>query len=215
VPADRVGVVPNAIDPQRFKPLPDAGAAHRRRLGIPADAFLIGCLTRFNVRKRNEVAIDAAVRLAAQPGRAVHLLMIGEGDAEAAQRNRAAPLGDAAHFVPTTGAEPAELLSGCDVVVFCPSPTEGEPLAISMGMLTERPVVATAAEGATGLATGPTLRWSAPRAERPAPLLRGGMILARWPSSRRRCSSVTPAKRAARPAGASPRAGRPLRPRAR
>ena len=68
VPADRVGVVPNAIDPERFRPLPDAGAAHRRRLGIPADAFLIGCLTRFNVRKRNEVAIDAAVRLAAQPG---------------------------------------------------------------------------------------------------------------------------------------------------
>ena len=37
------------------------------------------------------------------------------------------------------------------MVVFCPSPTEGEPLAISMGMLVERPVVATAAEGATGL----------------------------------------------------------------
>ncbi len=151
VPAGRVGVVPNAIDPERFRPLPDAGAAHRRRLGIPADAFLIGCLTRFNVRKRNEVAIDAAVRLATQPGRDVHLLMIGEGDTEADLRTRATPLGGAAHFVPTTGAEPAELLSGCDVVVFCPSATEGEPLAISMGMLTERPVVATAAEGATGL----------------------------------------------------------------
>jgi glycosyltransferase involved in cell wall biosynthesis len=151
VPAERVGVVPNAIDPERFRPLPEEGAAHRRRLGIPADAFLIGCLTRFNARKRNDVAIDAAVRLAAQPGREVHLLMLGEGDTEAELRTRAAPLGDAAHFVPTTGAEPAELLSGCDVVVFCPSPTEGEPLAISMGMLTERPVVATAAEGATGL----------------------------------------------------------------
>jgi glycosyltransferase involved in cell wall biosynthesis len=151
VPADRIGVVPNAIDPERFLPLPEAGARHRRELGIPEDAFLIGCLTRFNVRKRNDVAIDAAARLASQPGPPVHLLMIGEGDTEAHLRGRAAPLGDAAHFVPTTGAEPAELLSGCDVVVFCPSPTEGEPLAISMGMLTERPVVATAAEGATGL----------------------------------------------------------------
>ena len=151
VPADRIGVVPNAIDPERFRPLPEAGARHRRELGIPEDAFLIGCLTRFNVRKRNDVAIDAAARLASQPGPPVHLLMIGEGDTEAHLRDRAAPLGDAAHFVPTTGAEPAELLSGCDVVVFCPSPTEGEPLAISMGMLTERPVVATAAEGATGL----------------------------------------------------------------
>lgn len=151
VPADRVGVVPNAIDPQRFRPLPDAGADHRGRLGIPADAFVIGCLTRFNARKRNEVAIDAAVRLAGRPGPAVHLLMIGEGETETELRSRAAPLGDAAHFMPTTGAEPAELLSASDVVVFCPSPTEGEPLAISMGMLTARPVVATAAEGATGL----------------------------------------------------------------
>jgi glycosyltransferase involved in cell wall biosynthesis len=81
----------------------------------------------------------------------VHLLMIGEGETEAELRARAAPLGDAAHFVPSSGAEPAELLSACDVVVFCPSPTEGEPLAISLGMLSERPVVATAAEGAAGL----------------------------------------------------------------
>jgi len=151
VPADRIGVVPNALDPTRFRPLPEAGAAQRAALGIPADAFVVGCLTRFNVKKRNEVAVDAALRLAGEPGPPVHLLMIGEGETEDELRARAAPLGAAAHFVPTTGAEPAELLSGCDVVVFCPSPTEGEPLAISMGMLAERPVVATAAEGATAL----------------------------------------------------------------
>jgi len=151
VPPERVGVVSNAIDPQRFRPLPEAGAEHRRALGVPDDAFLIGCLTRFNARKRNDVAIDAAVQLAGTPGPPVHLLMIGEGDTEAELRARAAPLGEAAHFLPSSGAEPAELLSACEVVVFCPSPTEGEPLAISLGMLTERPVVATAAEGATGL----------------------------------------------------------------
>jgi glycosyltransferase involved in cell wall biosynthesis len=151
VPPERVGVVSNAIDPQRFRPLPEAGAEHRRALGVPDDAFLIGCLTRFNARKRNDVAIDAAVQLAGTPGPPVHLLMIGEGDTEAELRARAAPLGEAAHFLPSSGAEPAELLSACEVVVFCPSPTEGEPLAISMGMLVELPVVATAAEGATGL----------------------------------------------------------------
>jgi glycosyltransferase involved in cell wall biosynthesis len=97
------------------------------------------------------VAIEAAVRLASEPGPRVHLLMIGEGETEAQLREQAAPLGDAAHFVPSSGAAPAELLSACQAVVFCPSPTEGEPLAISIGMLTERPVVATAAEGATGL----------------------------------------------------------------
>jgi glycosyltransferase involved in cell wall biosynthesis len=151
LPSERVGVVPNAIDPARFRPMPEAGASRRRELGIPANAFTVGCLTRFDAKKRNDVAVDAAVKLAGEPGSPLHLLMIGEGDTEAALRARAAPLGDAAHFVPTTGADPAELLSACDVVVFCPSPTEGEPLAISMGMLVERPVVATAAEGAIGL----------------------------------------------------------------
>lgn len=151
VPAERVEVVSNAIDPERFRARPEVGAAHRRELGVPDDAFLIGCLTRFNTRKRNDVAIEAAVRLASEPGPRVHLLMIGEGDTEAELRAQAASLGEAAHFVPSTGAEPSELLSACDVVVFCPSPTEGEPLAISLGMLAERPVVATAAEGATGL----------------------------------------------------------------
>ncbi len=151
VPADRVAVVPNAIDPARYRPQPELGAACRAELGIPPDAFVIGCLTRFNPKKRNEVAIDAAVALARQPGPPVHLLMIGEGETESELRTRAAALAGAAHFVPSTGVEPAELLSGCDVVVFCPSPTEGEPLAISMGMLVERPVVATAAEGATGM----------------------------------------------------------------
>jgi glycosyltransferase involved in cell wall biosynthesis len=151
VPPERVSVVPNAIDPRRFRALPEAGAAHRRALGVPDAAFAIGCLTRFNARKRNDVAIDAALRLARAPGPPVHLLMIGEGQTEAELRVRAAPLGDAAHFVPSGGAEPAELLSACDVVVFCPSPTEGEPLGISLGMLTERPVIATAAEGAAGL----------------------------------------------------------------
>ena len=151
VPADRVAVVPNAIDPARYRPQPELGAACRAELSIPPDAFVIGCLTRFNPKKRNEVAVDAAVALARQPGPPVHLLMIGEGETESALRTRAAALAGAAHFVPSTGVEPAELLSGSDVVVFCPSPTEGEPLAISMGMLVERPVVATAAEGATGL----------------------------------------------------------------
>jgi hypothetical protein len=55
VPAERVAVVSNAIDPERFRLLPEQAAAHRQALGVPDDAFLIGCLTRFNGRKRNDV----------------------------------------------------------------------------------------------------------------------------------------------------------------
>src|SRR4051812_14370081 len=57
VPAGRVAVVPNAIDPARYRPQPELGAACRTELGVPPDAFVIGCLTRFNRKKRNDVAI--------------------------------------------------------------------------------------------------------------------------------------------------------------
>jgi glycosyltransferase involved in cell wall biosynthesis len=150
-PAVRIEVVPNVIDVEWAQPDPEAGAARRQALGIPADAFVVGCLTRFNANKRNDVAIDAAAALASTPGPPVHLLMMGEGETEGKLRARSAPLGAAAHFAPSPGAAAPEWLSACDAVVFCPSPTEGEPLAIVLAQLAARPVVAAAAEGATGL----------------------------------------------------------------
>jgi len=42
-------------------------------------------------------------------------------------------------------------LSACDVLVFAPSPTEGEPRVIVMSQLVGVPVIATDSEGAEGL----------------------------------------------------------------
>ena len=120
VPAERVHVVPNAlpVDSLRFS------AAGRRRLraelGIPLDAPVIGCVSRFHRKKRNDVAIDAVVRLARDN---IHLVMAGEGETEEELRRRAAPLDDRVHFVPTPGSELVNVCSTCDVTVFCPSPT--------------------------------------------------------------------------------------------
>ena len=43
------------------------------------------------------------------------------------------------------------MLSAFDVSVFCPSPTEGQPRAVIIGMLAGRPCVSTGAEGVVGL----------------------------------------------------------------
>jgi glycosyltransferase involved in cell wall biosynthesis len=148
VPAERVHVVPNAlpVDSLRFS------ATGRRRLraelGIPLDAPVIGCVSRFHRKKRNDVAIDAVVRLARDD---IHLVMAGEGESEAELRRRAAPLDDRVHFLPTPGSELVNVCSAFDVTVFCPSPTEGAPLAVLHAMLTGRPCVATAAEGVSDL----------------------------------------------------------------
>lgn len=149
VDAARVHVIPNVMDVEGLRPDPEEGRRFRAELGIPPDAFVVACSSRLNPKKRNDVLVAAAVELAREAP--LHLVLAGEGETEAELRAQAAPLGDAAHFVPTPTANLRAFLSAADVVAFCPSPTEGAPRAIIAAMLAERPVVATAAEGAAGL----------------------------------------------------------------
>jgi glycosyltransferase involved in cell wall biosynthesis len=147
VPASIVHYVPNAldVDGRRFSA---AGRERvRAQLGVAPDAPVIGCVSRFHPKKRNDVAIDAAIALGRDD---VHLVMAGDGPAEAELRARARPLGDRAHFIPTPGPDVTNVLSALDVAIFCPSPTEGAPLAVIYAMLASRPLVATAAEGVAG-----------------------------------------------------------------
>ena len=78
----------------------------------------------------------------------MHLILAGDGETEAELRELAAPLGERAHFIPTPGARGAPTCSRrFDVSVFCPSPTEGAPRAVILGMLASRPCLSTGAEG--------------------------------------------------------------------
>jgi glycosyltransferase involved in cell wall biosynthesis len=116
----------------------------RAQLGIPADAFVVGLISRFHPKKRNDVVIDA-VRALDDPR--AHLIVAGSGETEAELRARAASLDGRAHFVDTPRDEIADVLSAFDVSVFCPSPTEGAPRATILGMLARRAVLSTGREG--------------------------------------------------------------------
>ncbi len=148
VPAARVQVVPNAVRVEQSRFSAQGRVRVRSAHQIPADALVIGCVARLHPKKRNDVAVDAVVRLG-WPN--VHLIIAGEGEAEADLRRRAHPLGERAHFLPNPGNDIANVLSACDVAVFCPSPTEGAPLAVIHSMLASRPCIAAAREGAGGL----------------------------------------------------------------
>ena len=148
VPAAKVHVVPNAMRTDTIRFTSEGRARVREALEIPGDAFVVGCISRFHPKKRNDVVVDAARELAG-----AHLVMAGEGETEASLRARAESLGDRAHFIPTPGADVDEVLSAFDVLVFCPSPTEGAPRAVILGMLAERPCVATGAEGVADMIT--------------------------------------------------------------
>jgi glycosyltransferase involved in cell wall biosynthesis len=142
VPRERIHVVPNAMRTDEIRFTATGRERVRRQLGIPGDAFVVGCISRFHPKKRNDVVVDAVGAL-----ESAHLVLAGGGETEGELRSRAAALGDRAHFLPTPGSDIDELLSAFDVSVFCPSPTEGAPRAVILGMLAERPCVSTGAEG--------------------------------------------------------------------
>jgi glycosyltransferase involved in cell wall biosynthesis len=143
VPDEKVVVVPNAVRTDEI----DFSAGGRERvrgeLGIPADAFVVGCISRLHPKKRNDVVVSAMDLI--DPG--AHLILAGDGETEDELRAQAAHLGERAHFVPTPRGDVADVLSAFDVSVFCPSPTEGAPRAVILGMLARRPCLATGAEG--------------------------------------------------------------------
>ncbi|ARI50898.1 glycosyltransferase [Streptomyces bacillaris] len=90
VPAERIRLVPNGIDANRFRFDPDRRLAVRAALGIPEGAFVVGGVGRLVPGKRFDVAVRA---VAALPD--VWLLLAGDGPEAPALRALAARLGAA------------------------------------------------------------------------------------------------------------------------
>jgi glycosyltransferase involved in cell wall biosynthesis len=143
----KVAFLPNAMRTDEIRFSAAGRARIRDELGISADAFTVGCISRFHPKKRNDVVIDAVAEL----GGDAHLVLAGSGETEQELRSRAAPLGARAHFLSTPGAAVGDVLSSFDVSVFCPSPAEGQPRAVILGMLAERPCLSTGAVGVADL----------------------------------------------------------------
>lgn len=145
VAADKVAVVPNLVDVEQIAF--DAAARERLRSewGAGSETFVVGCISRFQRRKRNDVVIDAMASLDGD----VQLVLAGDGDEEQALRERAAA-DERIRFIPLQKDVEA-FLSACDALVFAPSPTEGAPRVIILAQLVGIPVVATGAEGSEGL----------------------------------------------------------------
>jgi glycosyltransferase involved in cell wall biosynthesis len=144
VPESKIVVVPNVLRTEEIRFNQQGRARVRAELGIPAQAFVVGCISRFHPKKRNDVVVRAVSALEDQN---VHLILAGSGETEAELRALAEPLGERVHFIQTPGSEVPDVLSAFDVSVFCPSPTEGAPRAVILGMLASRPCLSTGAEG--------------------------------------------------------------------
>jgi glycosyltransferase involved in cell wall biosynthesis len=124
IPAERVDVVPNAVPDAFTAPLPD-GRPTRRRLGLDPGDTVFGTVTTLNDYEGVDTLVAALERLD-DPG--ARLLVVGDGPARAALRERAAPLGDRVRFTGRVPhAEVRGLLAAMDA--FC-VPRRATPVTV-------------------------------------------------------------------------------------
>lgn len=145
VPEEKVAVMPDLVNMHLVAFDAVGREDFRRAWGAGEQTLVIGCISRLQRRKRNDVLIDAMAYLDDD----VLLVISGDGDEEQALRERAAAYGDRIRFVPNARGHVEEFLSACDLLAFAPSPTEADrPRVIVMAQLVGLPVLATHPEGA-------------------------------------------------------------------
>ena len=77
-PADKVAVIPNGVDTQRFRPDTNAGLAVRWELGIAPDAPLIGIVAALRSEKNHTLFVESARRVVDVIPKA-HFIIVGDG----------------------------------------------------------------------------------------------------------------------------------------
>lgn len=140
-PANRVRVIPNGVDVDRFRPCPPDPKL-REELGFPEGVPVAGIVAALRPEKNHELFLQAAALIRREVPTA-HYVIIGDGPQRAKLETLAKEwsLADVVHFLGLRKDIP-ELLSLIDVVVLS-SHMEANPVSILEAMAAEKPVVAT------------------------------------------------------------------------
>jgi len=140
-PKDKVFVIPNGIDTERFHFDPQGRSAWRTKLGIPADSPTVGIVAALRPEKNHLLFVRAAYGvLQAIPN--AHFVIVGDGPERGAIEALVAELGleDNIHLAGCTHEIP-EVLSAVDLFALT-SNNEASPVSIMEAMSCQRPVVA-------------------------------------------------------------------------
>lgn len=141
VPREKIIVMPNGVDLERFDPYGATGM--RAELGIGAGSTVLGYLGRFAPFKRVDLLLEAVAGLA-EENRPDHLLLAGDGPTmnqarEIVQGNEW--LMSATRFLGTVDDTP-RFLATIDYLVL-PSESEGLPNVVLEAMAMAKPVIST------------------------------------------------------------------------
>jgi glycosyltransferase involved in cell wall biosynthesis len=140
-PENRVFVIPNGVNVERFKPIPPSSEL-RARLGLPEGAPVATIVAALRPEKNHELFLRAAAKVhAARPD--AHFLVIGDGALKPQLEKLTAELrlGDSVHYLGTRSDIP-ELLALTDVFALS-SHMEANPVSILEALACGKPVVAT------------------------------------------------------------------------
>ena len=142
---EKIEVLYHGIDLAQYVAPLDTAAA-KARLGLPADALVIGVVASLIARKGHRFLLEALKNLSGASG-PVHLLLAGEGPLEAELRAQTVEmgLGERVHFLGFRRDIP-EIVCALDVFVL-PSLKEGLSIAVMEAMALQKPVVCSAIAG--------------------------------------------------------------------
>lgn len=141
-PKERMALVGNGIDTQRFRPDAEAGERIRAEHGFAKEHFVVGTLSRLDPLKDFPTFLEAAAKVAAQCP-AVRFLCVGGGPLESELRTASDKLGLGDRLVwAGSRNDPEACLNAMDV--FCSSSiTEGLSNSIAEAMACGLPCVVT------------------------------------------------------------------------
>lgn len=140
-PADKVFVIPNGVDCERFQARPEVGQKLRAELNIPADAPVVGIVAALRPEKNHLLFLRAAALLHHDLPQ-THFVIIGDGpEREKLESAVGQNLRDCVHFLGSRSDIP-ELLSVMNVFMLT-SHNEANPVSILEAMATKVPVVST------------------------------------------------------------------------
>lgn len=148
IPARKLAVIPNGIEP--YAPLPRSEA--RRALGLDARAFVIGFVGRFADQKDPFSAVAVLDHL--DGARSFTLAMIGDGELLEPTREKAVAA-PAAHRVVLAGSLPARTLIAAFDCLLCTSRYEGMPVSFLEALNCGVPIVTYDVGGAAELVAAP------------------------------------------------------------
>lgn len=147
VPADRISILHNAIDPDWAASAQTSASRLRAGLAIPADRKVILIVGRLSREKDHLMLLESVAAIRSAGAFTPHLLIVGEGPERPRIEQRIRGLGLGA-YVTLTGQTPsAQPYYGIADVAALSSLSEGSPNALLEAMAAKVPVVATAVGG--------------------------------------------------------------------